>query len=432
VIFLACAMGSLALVLFPRVAWEVCAFQVLLAALCMAASIRILNGEGSLLRWSLAYCLAVSLGTANHFIFISLPLACSVAGTLLAALSPSRGSLRFVALQAAGLGVAGAIFLMKPSLDEQEYLQYRQVLNLSVWLFLPAVGGAAVALIGQRTRWMATARIARARLFKAKPGGPMSFPGVLLGLLAAASLATGITIFALTHGAALLGTTAGHLPLMRIAHQAPAAWALAAHYVLAGSWILCAFLGFAWVLLPSCFVSRIRLLPSERLLLLAPLSYFCVFPLFIDRNAPRYYILANLLLAMSFATVSARWLTATGRGARALGQGAVAALAAGVVATQATLWGVLISPELRSPVRVDYAGYHDTSEHFLDLEELHELLRVEGVCEIRESGFFIETPLTFLRQVRPYPCRPGVFAKVHYCRDCLATPRYFSVSISDG
>jgi len=428
-VFLASANASLALLLFPRLAWEVAAFQVLLAALCLGASVRILTHEGSLLGWSFAYCLAVSLGTASHFIFISLPLSLLAAAAWLAALSPRRAFLRLFALQAAGLGLAAMTYLIKPQIDEQDYLRFRHLWNLSIWLLLPAAGAACVACISQGGRWMARARCARARVFKAEAGRSWSLPGALLGGLAAGVLATANLLFFQNHGAVLLGTVAGHLPVARMGHQAPAFWALIAQYVLAGAWLLCAFVGFAWAVLPNRLFPRIRLLPAERLLLLAPLSYFSVFPLFTEQTAPRYYILANLLLAASFGVLSGRWLCAPQTGIRALGRGAVAALAAGLVAAQATHWSLAGSDELRPPIRIEYAGYQDTSEHFLKLEELEERLREDGACEIRASGFFIEFPLAFLRRVRPYPCRPGIWAEVHYCRDCLEPPRYFSVRV---
>ncbi|MFM9458689.1 hypothetical protein, partial [Streptomyces europaeiscabiei] len=76
--------------------------------------------------------------------------------------------------------------------------------------------------------------------------------------------------------------------------------------------------------------------------------------------------------------------------------------------------------------RFDYAGYTDTSRHYMRLNALTNELKSRGYCEVESSSFFITQPMRFLAAAGQL-CTGHTRVRVEYCAACLAPVRGFDL-----
>jgi hypothetical protein len=108
---------------------------------------------------------------------------------------------------------------------------------------------------------------------------------------------------------------------------------------------------------------------------------------------------------------------------------AIALLLAGFVHAQVTMAREAFRDEDRPPFELfDYAGYTDTSRHFMRLDALTNELKSRATCRVESSSFFIAQPMRFLMAVGQ-PRTGNAEMRVEYCAACLAPVRWFELQL---
>jgi hypothetical protein len=152
------------------------------------------------------------------------------------------------------------------------------------------------------------------------------------------------------------------------------------------------------------------------------IAYFPALRLSIASVADRYYIIPQFLFFVSIAlaidSLRATWHLP-----------AISLLLAGFIHAQVTMVREAFRDEDRPPFELfDYAGYTDTSRHFMRLDALTHHLKSRDYCRVESSSFFIVQPMRFL-MATGQPCTSNGKARVEYCAACLAPVRGFELQL---
>lgn len=396
-------MGSSLLFLFySRVAWEVNALQNLLLALVLLALPHLLQQGRCSHRWLFFLLLAFSLGCWSHAIFVAASLSFAAAAAIVALKWPGENSARLLLIGQLNLLLQLALFA-RHFVGEGAFAT-RALPTMLAGLGLIALAAHAYVrvegrLLPRTIKALANRRIAR-------------LPGVLLAGFVALSLAASPI-----SDVSFFGTVSGVILLERVVSYLPGPIEMTALHLR-----MMLLLGlFAAAALRS-FRSR----PSEPEQLLLPLfclwtiAYFPALRLSIASVADRYYIIPQFLFFVSIALAV--------DGVRASWQApAVSLLLAGFIHAQVTTFRETLRRDDRPPFELfDYAGYTDTSRHFLKLDALTQYLKSRDYCRVESSSFFIAQPMRFLMAVGQ-PCTGHGEVRVEYCAACLAPVRGFEL-----
>ncbi|QPF94575.1 hypothetical protein [Bradyrhizobium commune] len=402
-LYFALAMGSSLLFLFySRVAWEVNALQNLLLALVLLALPHLLQPDRRSHRWLFLLLLAFSLGCWSHAIFVAAALSFAAATLLVALKWPGESSARLLLIGQLNLAVqlilCGRRFVGDGGFASHALpamLAGLGVIALATHVYVRLEGRLLShimkALADRRVAWFANIALfgVVALALAASPIGDVSF----------------------------FGTVSGMILLERVVSYLPGPIEMIALHL---RMVLLLALFAAAAL--QCFRAR----PSEPAQLLLPLvclwtiAYFPALRLSIASVADRYYIIPQFLFFVSIALaidgLRASWKIP-----------AIALLLAGFVHAQVTTIREAFRDEDRPPFELfDYAGYTDTSRHFMRLDALTHELKSRDFCRVESSSFFIAKPMRFLMAVGQ-PCTGNGAVQVEYCADCLAPVRGFEL-----
>ena len=403
----ALAMGSSLLFLFySRVAWEVNALQNLLLALVLLTLPHLLERGRSPHRWLFLLLLAFSLGCWSHAIFIAAALSFAAATLLVALKWPGESSARLLLIGQLNL-------LVQIVLCGRHFVGDGAFVARALPAMLAGLGLIALAthayvrvegyLLPYTIKALTDRRVARL--------ATVLLVGFVVLSLAASPIGD-VSFF---------GTVSGMILLERVVSYLPGPIEMIA-------------LHLRMVLLLALFAAAalrslsLRSKPSEPEQLLLPLfclwtiAYFPALRLSIASVADRYYIIPQFLLFVSIALAidgfRASWKMP-----------AIALLLAGFVHAQVTMVREAFRDEDRPPFELfDYAGYTDTSRHFMRLDALTNELKSRAACRVESSSFFIVQPMRFLMAVGQ-PCTGNAEVRVEYCAACLAPVRGFELQL---
>lgn len=406
-LYFALAMGSSLLFLFySRVAWEVNALQNLLLALVLLALPHLLERGRSLDRWLFLLLLAFSLGCWSHAIFIAAALSFAAATLLVALTWPGESSARLLLI--GQLNVLVQIVLCGRHFVGDGAFATRALPAMLAGLGLIALATRAYVrveghLLPHTIRALTNRRVARL-------ANVVLVGFVVLSL--AASLIGDVSFF---------GTVSGVILLERVVSYLPGPIEMIALHMR---------MALLLVLFAAAALRSLRAKPSAPEQLLLPLfclwtiAYFPALRLSIASVADRYYIIPQFLFFVSIALaidgLRASWKMP-----------ALTLLLAGFIHAQVTMVREAFRDEDRPPFELfDYAGYTDTSRHFMKLHALTNELKSRATCRVESSSFFIAQPMRFLMAVGQ-PCSGKAGARVEYCAACLAPVRGFELQLQE-
>jgi hypothetical protein len=400
--FLLCMGSSLLFLFYGRVAWEVNALQNLLLALILLSLTRLIEPSRPREGWLFLLLLCFSLGCWSHAIFGAAALSFAAATLLVAIRWPGEGSARLLLVGLLNLMVQ-FVLLFRHFVGEGPFAT-TALPALSASLLVIALAAYAHGRVESR----ALPRIASVL------NAPLIARAsniLLIGFVAVALAASP------TGDISFFGTVSGVILLQRVVSYLPGPVEMTALH-LRMVFLLALFAAIALRSLRSDRCEPARLLLP--LLCLWTLAFFAALRLSIAGVADRYYIIPQFLFLASIALgingFRAPWKMA-----------AFGLLAAGFVHAQITGFRELSRDDDRPPFeRFSYAGYADTSRHFMRLEPLTAYLKAQGHCRVESSTFFIDQPMRFLMRVGQ-PCSGDGRARVEYCSGCLAPVRGFEV-----
>ncbi|TYL89381.1 hypothetical protein FXB40_36400 [Bradyrhizobium rifense] len=404
-LYFALAMGSSLLFLFySRVAWEVNALQNLLLALVLLTLPHLLERGRSPHRWLFLLLLAFSLGCWSHAIFIAAALSFAAATLLVALTWPGESSAKLLLIGQLNL-------LVQIVLCGRHFFGDGAFVTRALPAMLAGLGLIALAtrayvrveghLLPHTIRALTNRRVARVASI------------VIVGFVVLSLAASPIG------DVSFFGTVSGMILLERVVSYLPSPIEMIA-------------LHLRMVLLLALFAAAalrsLRSKPSEPEQLMLPLfclwtiAYFPALRLSIASVADRYYIIPQFLFFVSIALAidgfRANWKML-----------AIALLLAGFVHAQVTMVREAFRDEDRPPFELfDYAGYTDTSRHFMRLDSLTNELKSRAACRVESSSFFIAQPMRFLMAVGQ-PCTGNAEVRVEYCAACLAPVRGFELQL---
>ena len=399
------AMGSSLLFLFySRVAWEVNALQNFLLALVLLALPHLLDQSRSSHRWLFLLLLAFSLGCWSHAIFVAAALSFAAATLLVAFKWPSESSARLLLIGQLNLLVQFVLFA-RHFVGDGAFVT-RALPAMLAGLALIALATHAYVrvegdLLPHTIRALTDRRVAR-------------FASVLLAGFMALSLAASPI-----GDVSFFGTVSGVILLERVVSYLPGPIEMIA-------------LHLRMVLLLGLFAAAtlrsVRTKPSEPEQLLLPLfclwtiAYFPALRLSIASVADRYYIIPQFLLFIAIAlavdSLRANWKMPV-----------IALLFVGFIHAHVTMVREAFRDEDRPPFELfDYAGYTDTSRHFMRLDALTHELKSRAYCRVESSSFFIAQPMRFLMAVGQH-CTGNGAVRVEYCAACLTPVRGFELQL---
>jgi hypothetical protein len=214
-----------------------------------------------------------------------------------------------------------------------------------------------------------------------------------------------------------IGTVSGVILLERVVSYLPGPIEMIA---------LHARMALLLALFAAIALRALRARPDKPEQLLLPLfclwtiAYFPALRLSIASVADRYYIIPQFLffvsIALGLGSLRANWQIP-----------GIALLLAGFIHAQVTTFRETFRDDDRPPFELfDYAGYTDTSRHFLRLDALAHHLKSQGYCRAESSSFFIAQPVRFL-MVAGQPCTGNGEVRVDYCPACLEPVRGFAL-----
>ena len=406
-LYFALAMGSSLLFLFySRVAWEVNALQNLLLALVLLALPHLLDQSRSSHRWLFLLLLAFSLGCWSHAIFVAAALSFAAATLLVAFKWPGESSARLLLIGQLNLLVQIVLFA-------RHFVGDGAFATRALPAMLAGLGVIALAthayvriegqILPHAMKALTDRRVARTASV------------LLVGFIALSLAASPIG------DVSFFGTVSGVILLERVVSYLPGPIEMIA-------------LHLRMVLLLALFAAvalrSLRAKPSGPEQLLLPLfclwtiAYFPALRLSISSVADRYYIIPQFLLfvaiALAIDSLRANWKIP-----------AIALLLVGFIHAQVTTFREAFREDDRPPFELfDYAGYTDTSRHFMRLDALTNELKSRATCRVESSSFFIVQPMRFL-MAAGQPCTGNGAVRVEYCAACLTPVRGFELQLQN-
>ena len=404
-LYFALAMGSSLLFMFySRVAWEVNALQNLLLALILLALPPLLQQARSSRRWLFLLLLSFSVGCWSHAIFVAAALSFAAATALVALKWPGEGSARLLLIGQMNL-LLQLVLCGRHFIGDGAFAT-RALPAMLAGLALVALASDAYVRIESRLLPRAIAALTDRRIAR--------FANVLLAGFVVLSLAVSPI-----SDVSFFGTVSGVILLERVASYLPGTIEMIALH-LRMALLLALFAAIA--------LRSISAKPNKPEQLLLPLfclwtiAYFPALRLSIASVADRYYIIPQFLffvsIALAVADLRASWK-----------RPAIALLLAGFVYAQVTAVREALRDEDRPPFELfDYAGYTDTSRHFLRLDGLTHYLKSRAYCRVSSSSFFIAQPMRFL-MAAGQPCEGRDDVRVEYCAMCVTPVRGFELQL---
>jgi hypothetical protein len=403
-------LSSSSLLLFPRIAWEVCALQGFFLAIHFVILLRYLKTDR--LEWGTAYTffLVTFLGVFNHFIFIYESLGLTLATILIAMRYYNRQALELLALSLLSLLTVIILYVCKPLISENSFQKYGLIFLVISLLFL-----GVITFVFEKVREQSLSILRFILSYRKLLSWVISIPviGIVFFLLWQL-----ITI----HSWSFFGTISGIVVIERLSSY------LLNNYERSG-------LEIVWGVLLLLFVIRgiqkiYQKIDREKI----PIAVFfflytlsCL--LFISLapgTADRYYIIPIYLLLFSFSPVVMGETRRASDRSFCLGLFLVLGITLGI--TQSLLWKNILQTENRVPITVRYGNYQDLSHHFLKLDDLVKFLREKQICKVHdETNFFIKNPLEFFGIDRSSSCDPSKTVRIEYCETCLDFPKYFRI-----
>ncbi|MGV7214962.1 hypothetical protein [Bradyrhizobium sp. UFLA05-112] len=404
-IYFVLLMGSSLLFLFySRVAWEVNALQNLLLAIVLLTLPHVAEPGRGRPKWLFLLLLTFSLGCWSHAIFAAAALSFAAAATFVALKWPGESSARLLLIGQLNLLVqfvlSARYFVGDGSFSS------RVLPAMLVGLAFLALATHAYLRLECRLLPHALRAITDRRV--ASCVDPMLAGFVVLSL--AASPIGDVSFFGTASGVILLERVVSYLPgpIEMTALHARMALLLAIFAAIA----LGAFRGK-------------RNGPEQLILplfVLWTIAYFPALRLSIASVADRYYIIPQFLLFVSIAlgldSFRATWRILV-----------ISLLLVAFAAAQVTAFREALRENDRTPFELfNYAGYTDTSRHFMKLGVLTDYLKSRSYCRVESSSFFIAQPMRFLMAV-DRPCTGADTVRVEYCATCLAPVPGFAVQL---
>lgn len=415
-LYLALLLSCSSLLLFPRIAWEVCALQGFLLSIKFAILLKYFKGYKLGYIDVFVFLAVTSIGVINHFIFIFESLGLALAALLLQLRYFNKNTIELFYLSVLSSGWVAVIYLIKPSITEEFFQTYRYALLVTTLLILVTIDWFFL-----KTRFRIVHRLDRLdrKYLKLLYGSAFLFSLGILGFL--------VEKFVATHTWSFFGTISGIVVIERLSS-----------YLLTA--VESRWLEITWGALIAIFILRgfqklTNKLDVEKL----QIDVFCYFYtlsclLFISLspgNSDRYYIIPVYLFVASFPlVVRNHQVSSRSRyfwGALILWFGLTLSL------EQSLLWKNILSTENRPPVLVRYHNYQDSSSHFLKHNELLQYLRERKICHIDiNTSYFIYFPLDFHFLTARFPCDPTPIVRIEHCPHCWGYPKYFKIIKSPG
>jgi hypothetical protein len=403
-------LSSSSFLLFPRIAWEVCALQGFFLAIHFVILLRYLKTDR--LEWETAYTffLITFLGVFNHFIFIYESLGLTLATVLIAVRYYNRQALELLALSLLSLVTVMILYISKPSISEDAFQKYGFIFLVIILLFLGVITFVFEKMRKQSLSILRFILPHRKLLSWVIIIPVIGFVFFLLWQL--------ITI----HSWSFFGTISGIIVIERLSSY------LLNNYERSG-------LEIVWGALLLLFLIRgIQKIYQRTYQETMPITVFfflytlscLLFISLVPGTSDRYYIIPLYLLLFSFSPVVLEETIRTSD--RSFWLGLFLVLGITISMTQSLLWKNILQTDNRVPVTVRYGNYQDLSHHFLKLDDLVQFLREKQICKVdEETNFFIKNPLEFLGIDRSFPCDPNKTVRIEYCETCLDFPKYFRI-----
>lgn len=408
-LYLALLLSCSSLLLFPRIAWEVCALQGFFLSIKFSILLKYFKGDKLNFVDVFAFFTLTSIGIINHFIFIFESLGFSLAALFLHLRYRDKATLELLYFSIFPVGLAAIIYFIKPPISEEIFQTYGYAL-----LFLAITILAMASLLFIHTRFRIQELVDRS----------------IAKVFYAIALISGIAVvffllskFYALHTWSFFGTLSGIVVIERLSSyllsSAEERWLEIAWGIILGIFLV---RGFQKLLQ---FKNTTNTIQGEVFFYLYTLcSLLCIS--LSPGNSDRYYIIPVYLFAASFPLVV--------RNHGIIGKtryfwGILLVILSSTLALEhSLLWRNIAELYNRPPVVVTYYNYRDRSSHFLKHNELLAFLRERKLCQIHiDTTFFIYFPLDFHFLTNRIPCDRTRTARIEYCPHCLGEPKYFKI-----
>ncbi|MEG3438617.1 hypothetical protein V0288_15905 [Pannus brasiliensis CCIBt3594] len=415
-IYLALLISGSSLLLFPRIAWEVCALQGFFLSIKFSILLKHLKGYRLEFIDVFLFLTITSIGTINHFIFIFESLGLALAALLLHLRYCNKNTIELLYLSVLSSGWVAIIYLVKPSIADEFFQEYRYALLITTLVIL-----VTIDLFFLKTRFQIVHGLdsINSKYLKLLYGIACLFSLGVLGFL-------GGKFFA-GHSWSFFGTISGIVVIERLSSYLLTA--------VESRWLEIVWGGLIAIFIIRGFQKLANKLDADKL----QMDVFCYLYtlsclLFISLspgNSDRYYIIPIYLFVASFPLV-VRNHRVNSRSRYCWGA-LILWLGLTLSVEQSLLWRNILSTDNRPPVLVTYHNYRDYSSHFLKHHELLQFLRKRKICHIdRNTSYFIYFPLDFHFLTDRFPCDPAPTVRIEHCPHCWGEPKYFKVIKSPG
>jgi hypothetical protein len=398
--------SSLLFLFYSRVAWEVCAFENFAISLIIFAISRLFSADRPKFKDALLFFSAFGFATWNHFIFLGAVLSFGIISLVISFRDRNLLGARIFLLGTLNLAVPALLYFGKPHLQDGDFINHAMPALLSCVILLSGISLLFVVMDRRNS-------LSIARFLAAKPVLSRRLASLLMYCVLA-----GLIYTLREHLMAFFGVLSGVIMRKRVVSDVTGPVDSAAGLVWAA-----VLVGVFLIFLIRETLSHHADEPDylRRILLMWPAAFLAILHFVASHTADRYYLIPQFIflvaLALVFDEIPLLWK-------RALG----IFLFIGLVQGQFFFWSEAMKTDNRPPITFGFGPfYHDTSEHFLRLEQLTETLRNNGVCRI-ESSFFISEPLKFMQKSHATLCHAGRVAKIEYCDSCQTPAPWFEIT----
>jgi hypothetical protein len=379
VLFLVLLGQSALYLLYPRIAWEITAFNFLFLAMMIFVSVKLLKATRLRILWLFLFFFISLTGSYNHFIFTSIPLAASIGCILLAFYNKRPEYVKNILPSLMNIiNLVLYYLLIKYAIDKAWQM-------LGAWIpFMVLAVMVFQAIWCTRDDFGFVYRIiAKSEIIK-----PRLILRILFGIA--------IVVFLRYHGIALLQTFSNNVVFLRLFSFAPPLLVSISLYI-CGTIIL---LYFIINLVKDLFIVKHGEL-SEAMSVMV-VVFLAVFTFIISRNAIRYYLLVSMVIFLYTA-----FKLSKERVSSPLFIVPLVALTVSLLVTQILVWNIYTSPDRRVNAVHFKFGNHivETSAHFLPTEPLYDILSKDKISTIEttaEDSYFIEKPVAFYKRSQPW------------------------------
>lgn len=435
--------------LYSRIAWEVCAFQFFLISVKISILLKVLKDEKISFLDCLIFLTASLLGVFNHFIFISESLAFLSSALLMNLITSASSKVNRLAAQTLYLAIVNMIlvalvFIIKPKIGDL-FFQKNSLIVITSFLLLIITLSITFFIINNDRYNLFLIELLRklVKILKklVKPLNRVNANLLLLIAIVMALFRVGLFLLlniratpleqvllrTYKHLWGFLGAITSILPIERILIYKLSFFDLAIFHV---SWILMLSLFFIAMIIRifgrnQYFSENYKNLIFYFYPLFALLELF----LFVDTTSERYYMISCYLLMtclpIIWSDIASVFRFSNKKSLHLI----FVLISLNFLISQSILYKTALFDPNREPFIVSYIEYSDTSEHFLGSRKLFEFLKENKVCNLVDTSYFIEKPISFYRLSESYSCNKKAFAQVSYCQACQKPVEYYSVNI---